>query len=214
MSNNSLTNQMEPNDTAARYDQIARWWQIQHKDSTYGIAQLERAIKFTSNRRAALDVGCGSSGRFINILSKHGFLAEGLDISSEMINLAQQLYPEITFYREDICSWTPPKLYSLISAWDSTFHLPLNMQEPVIKKLCHALEPDGVLLFTCGGGHTISEISGSFQGQDFDYSTLGVDAFLRILTEHHCTCRHLEYDQYPENHVYIIAQKSGLFVNN
>jgi len=39
---------MEPNDIAARYDQIAQWWQTEHQDSPYGIAQLERAIKFTS----------------------------------------------------------------------------------------------------------------------------------------------------------------------
>ncbi len=198
---------MNPNATAAGYDEIAQWWQIKHQDSLYGIAQLERAIKFTSKRHSAIDIGCGSSGRFINILSKHGFQTEGLDISTEMINLAKQLHPNIKFYNEDISCWIPPKLYSLISAWDSTFHLPFNMQEPVMKKLCDALEPDGVLLFTCGGGHTKSEISGSFQGQNFDYSTLGVDAFLQIMTEHHCTCRHLEYDQYPENHVYIIAQK-------
>ncbi|MFN6516244.1 MAG: class I SAM-dependent methyltransferase [Nostoc sp. CreGUA01] len=198
---------MNPNATAAGYDQIARWWRIKHQDSLYGIAQLERAIKFTSKRHSAIDIGCGSSGRFINILSKHGFQAEGLDISTEMINLAKQLHPNIKFYNEDISCWIPPKLYSLISAWDSTFHLPFNMQEPVMKKLCDALEPDGVLLLTCGGGHTKSEISGSFQGQNFDYSTLGVDAFLQIMTEHHCTCRHLEYDQYPENHVYIISQK-------
>ncbi|NEQ18609.1 MAG: class I SAM-dependent methyltransferase, partial [Microcoleus sp. SIO2G3] len=107
---------MEPNDMAARYDQIARWWQTQHQDSQYGIAQLERAIKFTALRHSALDVGCGSSGRFINILSKHGFQAEGLDVSQEMINLASQLHPKITFYREDICCWIFPKHYSLISA--------------------------------------------------------------------------------------------------
>jgi SAM-dependent methyltransferase len=198
---------MNPKDTAARYDQIAQWWQTEHKNSSYGVAQLERAIKFTSGRNSAIDIGCGSTGRFINVLSQHGFQAEGLDISKDMINLAKQLHPEVTFYREDICNWIPPKLYSLISAWDSTFHLPLNMQEPVTRKLCDALEPGGVFVFTCGGGHTYGEISGAFQGQDFDYSTLGVDAFLRILTEHNCTCRHLEYDQYPEKHVYIVAQK-------
>jgi len=69
---------MEPNDIAARYDQIAQWWQTEHQDSPYGIAQLERAIKFTSLRHSALDVGCGSSGRLIDILSKQGFQPEGL----------------------------------------------------------------------------------------------------------------------------------------
>jgi 2-polyprenyl-3-methyl-5-hydroxy-6-metoxy-1,4-benzoquinol methylase len=199
---------MHPEDTAVQYDCIAQWWQTQHQNSLYGIAQLERAIKFTSKKQLALDIGCGSSGRFIKVLSEHGFQVEGLDISQEMIDLAKQLHPDITFYRADICCWNPPKLYSLIVAWDSTFHLPLDRQEPVTKKLCKALEPNGVLMFTCGGGYRQSEVSGTFQGQDFEYSTLGVNAFLKILTEHHCTCLHLEYDQYPENHVYIIAQKT------
>lgn len=202
---------MEPKETSARYDRIAQWWQTQHQDSTYGIAQLERAIKFTLQQKAALDVGCGSSGRFMNRLSQYGFEPEGLDISGEMIKLAQTLHPEMTFYQADICDWRSPKLYSLITAWDSTFHLPLNKQAAVMQKLCNALEPNGVILFTCGGGHTRGEISGSFQGQDFEYSTLGVDSFLQILMEHHCTCRHLEYDQYPLPHVSIIAQKIDSF---
>lgn len=156
----------------------------------------------------AIAIGCGSSGRLIKTLKQHRFQVEGLDISGEMISLAKQIHPEFTFYQADICYWHPPKPYSLIVAWDSTFHLPLDMQEPVMKKLYDALEPDGVLMFTCGGGYKQSEISGTFQGQDFEYSTSGVNAFLKILNEQHCTCLHLEYDQYPENHVYIIAQKT------
>lgn len=198
---------MEPQQTAARYDQLAGWWQTQHQNSSYGIAALDRAIQFVATRGCALDVGCGSSGRFVNSFVNHGFQAEGVDISREMINFAQRLHPAVTFYTADICEWLPPNLYSLITAWDSTFHLPLAMQEPVLKKLCAALEANGVLLFTCGGGHTSATITGSFAGQDFAYSTLGVDAFLQILQAHDCTCRHLEYDQYPENHVTIIAQK-------
>jgi predicted TPR repeat methyltransferase len=198
---------MEPQQTAARYDQLAGWWQSQHQNSSYGLAALKRAIQFVAMRHWALDVGCGSSGRFINTFVKQGFQAEGVDISSEMINLALQLHPAVTFYSADICEWLPPKQYSLITAWDSTFHLPLGMQEPVLKKLCTALEANGVLLFTCGGGHTNDTVTGSFQGQDFAYSTLGVNAFLQLLHEQGCTCRHLEYDQYPENHVYMIAQK-------
>lgn len=200
---------MHPDDTAARYDQIAQWWQAQHQDSRYGIAQLERAIRFTHNKQFAIDIGCGSSGRFIEVLTKHGFQAEGLDISKEMITLAKQLHPDATFYQADICHWTPPKRYSLIVAWDSTFHLPLQKQEPVTKKLCNALEPGGVLMFTCGGEHSCNEISGAFQGHDFEYSTLGSNGFLKILDEQNCTCLHLEYDQYPQKHVYIIAQRVG-----
>lgn len=198
---------MKPEETGSHYDRIALWWQQQHRDSTYGISALERAIQFVEHRSLALDVGCGSSSRFIDELWKHGFTPEGVDISAQMIALARQKHPDLTFYAEDICTWQLPQKYDLISAWDSTFHLPIAEQQPVLQKMCGGLNPKGVLLFTCGGGIGPGEISGSFAGEQFDYSTLGVDEFLRLLSEFGCTCKHLEYDQYPENHVCIIAQK-------
>ena len=198
---------MDPNETAAHYDQIAARWQADLHNSPYGLAALQRAITFTANRHYALDVGCGSSGRFLTEMQDAGFQAEGLDISAEMVMHARHLHPANTFYVADICRWSPPKAYSLTTAWDSIFHLPLDAHEPVINKLCDALEPGGVLLFTCGGGYRSDEIIGSFHGLDFGYSTLGVDVFLQILMGADCTCRHLEYDQFPENHVVLIAER-------
>jgi Methyltransferase domain len=201
---------MKPEDTGSHYDRIALWWQQGHMDSTYGVAALERAIKFVENKSTALDIGCGSSGRFIEVLIKNGFTPTGVDISSEMISLATGRHPEVNFYVADICTWQFPQTYDLISAWDSTFHLPLAEQKPVLEKMCNGLNAKGVILFTCGGGQGPQEISGSFAGETFDYSTLGVDEFLRLLAEFDCSCKHLEYDQYPENHAYIIAQKQHL----
>lgn len=132
---------MQPEETAARYERIAQWWQTQHQDFFYGIAQLERAIQFTTRKKLAIDIGCGSSGRFIKVLLQHEFEVEGLDISEEMITLAKQLHPDLTFYREDIFRSNPAKHYDLIVAWDSTFHLPLAVQKPVMKMLCDVLNP-------------------------------------------------------------------------
>ncbi len=42
---------------------------------------------------------------------------------------------------------------------------------------------------------------------DIYYSTLGVNGFVRLLMKLGCVCIHLEYDQYPEIHSYLIAQK-------
>jgi len=198
---------MKPEETARHYDHIALWWQQQHRNSNYGIAALERAIRFTETRSTALDVGCGSSGRFTEVLIQNRFTPTGLDISTEMIALARQRHTKVTFHAADICTWQFPQTYDLIVAWDSTFHLPLGSQEPVLKKMCEGLNSKGVLLFTCGGTIGPGEISGNFQGENFDYSTLGVNEFLRLLNEFGCTCKHLEYDQLPENHVYIVAQR-------
>lgn len=198
---------MSPADTAARYDKLALLWQ-QDTPADYGIAALQRAFAFTSRQGCALDVGCGSQGRFIEILAREGYQVEGLDISPEMIALAQGRSPQTPFYTADICDWELPKKYDFISAWDSTFHLPLDQQAPVLRKLCDGLTAGGVLLFTCGGGDA-GEITGSFHGQDFGYSTLGVEAFVAILHGCGCLCRHVEYDQWPEQHVYVIAQRGG-----
>jgi len=198
---------MKPEETGSHYNQIALWWQKQHENSSYGLVALEKAIKFTVNQSTALDIGCGSSGRFIDAFIKHNFTPSGVDVSAEMIVLARQRHPGVAFYAEDICTWQLPGKYDLISAWDSTFHLPLDEQAPVLQKMCAALTPGGVLIFTCGGGSEPGEISGGFQGERFDYSTLGVDKFLRLIDQCGCSCKHLEYDQYPENHVVIIAQK-------
>jgi SAM-dependent methyltransferase len=199
---------MKPEETGSHYDRIALSWQKQHMHSNYGIAALERAIQFVENKSTALDIGCGSSGRFIEVLLKHGFTPTGADISAGMISLARQRHPGVTFYTVDICTWHFPQKYDLISAWDSTFHLPLEEQGPVLKKMCEGLNSKGVLLFTCGGTIGPEEISGGFEGETFDYSTLGVNQFLRLIREFGCTCRHVEYDQFPENHVTIIAQKA------
>src|SRR5215212_9419128 len=102
---------MKPEETASHYDRLALWWQQEHVNSTYGIAALERAIRFVENKSGALDIGCGSSGRFIDVLLKHDFTPTGVDISSKMISLAKQRHPQVTFYAEDICTWQFPQKY-------------------------------------------------------------------------------------------------------
>ena len=189
-----------------QYDQIADHWQEPHLQSN-GLAQFEKAIRFTKNRGPALDIGCGSSGRFIDLLSRHGFAPEGLDVSQQMIALARKRHPDIRFYEADICKWNFPKKYDFVSAWDSTWHLALNLQEPVLQRICGGLADDGVFVFTTGGFDAPGEKSDSFMGVELSYSALGIPKTLELLTRFGCACRHLEYDQHPQQHVYIVAQK-------
>lgn len=197
---------MTPQQTGEAYDRIARRWR-ENTPESYGMAALDRALRLVKTRGRALDVGCGSTGRFLSRFEAEGFVAEGVDVSPEMIALARERNPGAVFYLGDISQWEPPGVFDLVTAWDSTFHLPLAEQEPVTRKLCAALAPGGVLLFTCGGG-SAGEITGSFWGEDFGYSTLGVEGFVRVIAGSGCLCRHVEYDQLPENHVYLIAQKA------
>jgi hypothetical protein len=79
----------------------------------------------------------------------------------------------------------------------------------VLGKLLGALAPRGVCVFTMGGLDAPSEKIDASMGPPMYYATLGIPAALALLTEGGCSCRHLEYDQRPELHVYIIAQRQA-----
>jgi 2-polyprenyl-3-methyl-5-hydroxy-6-metoxy-1,4-benzoquinol methylase len=198
---------MTPQETAQSYDKIAAHWNGDSFNRLNGIEQHQRALQFVQNKGRAIDIGCGSSGRIIELLLAEGFETEGLDISEEMLRLAQARYPEQRFHHADIREWEFSQRYDLISAWDSIWHAPLEDQEPILKKLCAALEVGGVLIFTSGGLDSPGEATNPFLGQPLYHAALGIPKLLEIIAACGCICRHLEYDQYPEKHLYLIVQK-------
>jgi SAM-dependent methyltransferase len=204
-----MEHNMTPEEIATSYDQIAERWNDDAFPRSNGIQQHERAISFLKQKRHALDVGCGCSGRIVDLLLGHRFAVEGVDISRRMIELARRRHPDVAFHHVDIRAWEPARKYDLISAWDSIWHLPLTDQGPVLKKLLQSLTQDGVCIFTMGGLDVPSEKVDSAMGPRMYYSVLGIPGTLALLSEAHCVCRHLEYDQYPELHVYVIAQRSS-----
>ncbi|BBB31088.1 class I SAM-dependent methyltransferase [Neptunomonas japonica] len=199
---------MKPVDIGKAYNQITHLWEEGSFNSSNGIEQHERAIAFVKNKEKALDVGCGCTGRFIDLLIGKGFSPEGVDVSEEMINLACKRHADITFYQEDICEWELPHKYDFISAWDSIWHIPLEQQEKVLTKLISALNSNGVLIFSCGGTDEKGDHKDDFMGPEVYYSSLGINGFLKLFISLGCICRHFEYDQYPELHAYFILQKS------
>lgn len=199
---------MKPEDIGKAYNQITHLWESDEFDRNNGIAQHERAIAFVKSRGFALDVGCGCTGRIIDLLLGKGFKPEGVDISNEMIRLAKKRHPEINFHQKDICEWELPRNYDFITAWDSIWHIPLNQQLNVLKKLISCLNTNGVLIFSFGGVDEQADHKDDFMGPEVYYSSLGISGFLKLIMVLGCTCRHLEYDQYPECHAYFIVQKN------
>lgn len=198
---------MVPSDIAQSYDQIAERWHSDTFSPTNGIAQHERAIAFLPQKRHALDIGCGASGRIVGLLLRHGFTVEGVDISARMLELARARHPAVTFHHADICQWPLPRQYDLISGWDSIWHLPLAEQEPVLRKLMAGLTPGGILIYTTAGLDAPTEKVDEAMGVPVSYGVLGIPHTLRLIDACGCVCRHLEYDQYPELHFYLIVQK-------
>lgn len=196
---------MKPTDTGRLYDRIAFWWDDQQGQSTAGVDFVRAAIRLSANRGAALDVGCGSGGRVIEALSDAGFQVTGLDVSEAMIENARKRHPRSRFILGDVCEWQPQREYDAIIAWDSIFHVPYTAQGRVVEKLCDALAEGGVILFTAGG--VDGEVTGPMHGQDFYYSSLAEEEYLRIMKGRGCKCVLMQRDQYPEEHVVFIGAK-------
>jgi len=201
---------METQQTAANYDKIAYHWAGDSFDHKNGIQQHERAIRFARSPGLAIDIGCGSSGRIIELLLAHKFTVEGLDISAEMLALAKKKHPHVVFHHADISLWEFPKTYDFISAWDSIWHLPLERQPAVLEKICRALNSRGVLIFTSGGVDRPGYVTNTFLGQPLYHAALGIPKLLQLIDKFGCVCRHLEYDQNhaSESHLYLIVQKA------
>ena len=122
-----------------------------------------------------------------------------------MISLARINHPKHQFEHQDICSWETKAKFDFILAWDSLFHLPLEQQESVVAKLCNLLTEDGVLIYTFGDGE--GEHVDQWRSDEFYYSSIGLNKNLEILLERGLTVLHLELDQYPEKHAYVVATK-------
>lgn len=198
---------MEPEAIGRSYDALARQWR-KLPNPQYGMASLKRALSFAPKTGAALDIGCGSEGRMIELLLQRGFEVEGLDVSAEMVALARERHPTVIFHHAEISAWDFPRAYEFICAWDSVWHLPLVRQEPVLKKICAGLAPGGVCLFTTVGFDEPGDHGDSGQmGVALAYGTLGVPRLLELLPKFGCVPRHLEYDQHPALHLVVIAQK-------
>jgi SAM-dependent methyltransferase len=94
----------------------------------------------------SLDIGCGT-GAFARLLARHSSRVLALDLSPEMIRVAQGRsagYPNITYQVADVLEWDfPIERFDCVASIATFHHLPL---EPMLAAVKTALKPGGVLL--------------------------------------------------------------------
>ncbi len=74
-------------------------------------------------------------------------------------------------------------------------------------KLFHMLDLGGVMIFSAGSLHSPAEHRNNAMGPELYYSTLGIPELLRITSEANCVCKHLEFENQNDKHVYMIVQR-------
>lgn len=182
-------NPIPPDEIGSNYDEIADMFE-QTRSLTVGTAYADKLLQLLlpcfdrPNCCTILDIGCGTGIPLTRQLAMSGAMVVGLDISSNMIEKARRNVPNASFMIGDIVTTQFESKFDGVFAWDSLFHIPLERQEEVIRKIIGWLKPNGVFLFTAGGGY--GELVSEMYGKPFYYSSLSPDQYEKILAEENC----------------------------
>lgn len=103
------------------YKRLAKYYDIFYQSKNYK-NESEFIIKLFKkyNVKSVLDVGCGT-GNHIFILEKAGFECTGLDLNSEMVNIAKEKVKS-PIYQADVCNFKLEKKFDAIICMFATFN--------------------------------------------------------------------------------------------
>ena len=111
-----------------------------------------------------LDVGCGV-GLMVSLLYHEGYVAEGIELSSNMVKFSQARNPSCPIYEDDFLGHSFPCAYRGITALAFIHLFPKNDALCVLQKMHDLLLPGGILYI----GTTKSEISSEGWEEKCDY---------------------------------------------
>lgn len=202
-----MTTRMPPDELAQQYNQIAAKYEQARSASSFGLDYVKRFIALLPVHPTVLEIGCGPGVPVTKQLVVGGANLLAIDISENMIERAMINVPEAAYQKADITKWEAMTQFDGIIAWDSLFHIPLNLQLPTVQKMLHWLNPGGTALFTAGGQR--GEIVSDMFDTSFYYSSLSSTEYKRIIQNAGCRLLFDELDD-PGSHGHrvICCQKA------
>ena len=137
---------MEKNDIIQFFDRCASWWDddmIRNEDV------IARILDNGGIRPGVqvLDVACGTGVLFPDYL-KRGATVTGIDISPEMVKIAQSKFPELRVVCGDVEEVEFDQSFDCIMVYNAFPHFPEPAQ--LIQRLAKLLKPGGILSIAHG----------------------------------------------------------------
>ena len=156
-------------------------------DNTYYLAyrDLPRIISQYVSGKNALDFGCGT-GRSTRFIKNLGFTTTGIDISEEMISIAQRLDPTGTYYRIDDGDFSilSKSSFDLILSAFTFDNIPtMEHKISLLKGLSTLLHSKGTIINLVSSPEIYTHEWASFTTKDFHENTYAKTGDLvRIIT--------------------------------
>ena len=122
--------------------------------SEYSIIVGKSILKFFENEHPTeefkenLDICCGT-GALCNFFKENGIESKGVDMLEDMINIANENYPNIEFIQSDIVKYKTDKTFDFITCTDDALNHILDIEDfkATIKNVSSWLRDGGYFFF-------------------------------------------------------------------
>ena len=143
---------------------------------------LERFERMLPRGAELLDLGCGGGEPIARFLVDHGHRLTGVDTSATLINLARTRFPRHKWIEADMMRFGGDSgAYDGILAWCSLFHLEVDQQEKLIRRMSVWLRKGGVAMFNTGTANGTA--MGEFEGEELYHASLSQNEYRAVLAE-------------------------------
>ena len=148
-----MTVNFVPSNVCQSYEKISEWFDLHRDRSLMEQKYLELIIKNIPKGGGVLDLGCGMGQPIAQFFIERGYDLTGVDGSTKMIELCQSRFLQAHWIVGDMRHIPLQKMFDLILAWHSLFHLSQQDQRMMFPKFAAHLNPGGLLAFTSGTEH-------------------------------------------------------------
>ncbi|MCI1956191.1 MAG: class I SAM-dependent methyltransferase [Oscillospiraceae bacterium] len=104
----------------------------------------------TKGKPTVLDLGCGN-GALTHKLTEEGMPALGMDASADLLQIAREKHPGLTFLEGDATNFTLPEPVDVVFS-NAVFHwIGREKQPDLLECVYRSLKPNGQFIFEFGG---------------------------------------------------------------
>lgn len=146
------------------YNKMSNYYDLLTNDQPYHKWKEIIGHFSTKQENEILDIGCGT-GRLTTQLVEFGNVS-GLDISQEMLEIAEERNPNINWYCQDMRELDLPHQYDIISIFCDSLNYVTEPEDVllVFNYIDKYLKEDGVLIFDV---HSIQKMNHQFNNQSY-----------------------------------------------
>jgi SAM-dependent methyltransferase len=163
------------------YSVFAKFYDSAMKDRTAEAENVEKLIKrFNPGTKKILELGCGT-GVFLKFFLDRGYDVSGIDLSKEMLVIAQQKLPDISLSQQDMATFASPTKYdTILCLFDSINHLlDYESWERVFCNTYNNLRKKGVFIFDINTKKKLDDlVASSSVVSEFDRKSMSIKVTL------------------------------------